>query len=176
MTSFEHNITFMLQLPTLKFVEKRQVHLIGMSIFGNFHEQPMIPQLWQEFSPYISKIPNRVNPEQCFGLEVYTDSFMKTKQWHYMVAVEVDTLENIPIFASAKTLPPNQYAVFTHKGLISSISQTFDYIYNTWLPKSDYEIAASYDFEFYDERFKEGQSEDSETDIYLPIQLKQRKQ
>ncbi|MFK7906039.1 MAG: GyrI-like domain-containing protein [Chitinophagales bacterium] len=162
----------MSQIPTIKFVQKGTIHLIGMSIFGNFLQDPMIPKLWQEFDPYIHKIPNRVNIEQCFGLEVYTDSFMKTKQWHYMTAVEVSSLENIPIFASARTLPPNRYAVFTHKGLVSNISQTFDYIYSTWLPNSDYEIAAPYDFEFYDERFKEGQSEDSETDIYLPVRAK----
>ncbi len=166
----------MSQLPTVKFVEKEAIHLIGMSIFGNFREQPTIPLLWQEFSPYISKIPSRVNIEQCFGLEVYSDSFMKTKQWHYMTAVEVSSLGNIPIQTSARTLPPALYAVFTHKGIISNISQTFDYIYSTWLPNSDYEIAAPYDFEFYDERFKGGQSEDSQTDIYLPVRLKQKKQ
>ena len=172
MTSSEHNIIFMTQVPSPRLIKKGTIHLIGMSIFGNFHENPIIPKLWEEFSPYIPSVPNRVNEQQCFGLEVYTDSFMKTHQWHYMTAVEVSSLENIPILTTAKTLPPALYAVFTHKGTVSSISQTFGYIYNTWLPKADYEIAAPYDFEFYDERFKGGNQEDSETDIYLPIRPK----
>lgn len=158
-------------IPSLQFVEKDSIHLIGMSIFGNFHENPMIPKLWDEFSPFMSQIPNRVDKSQCFGVELYTDSFMKSKQWHYMTAVEVSSVETIPIWGVAKTLPPNLYAVFTHKGTIKTITQTFDYIYSQWLSNSGYEIAAPYDFEFYDHRFKNGQ-EDSELDIYLPVRQK----
>ncbi len=171
MTPSKHNSKLMSNIPALKFIQKESIHLIGMSIFGNFHEQPIIPKLWQEFTPHISKIPNKVNDNQCFGVETYTDSFMKHNQWHYMVAVEVSTLETIPILCTAKTLPPNLYAVFTHTGAIRSITKTFDYIYSKWLPNSNYEIAAPYDFEFYDERFKK-EEEDSELDIYLPVKQK----
>lgn len=158
-------------MPTLKLIQKEAIHLVGMSTFGNFHEHPVIPKLWQEFTPYIQKIPSRVDSSQCFGVEIYTDSFMKNKHWHYMTAVEVSSLDNIPVLTVAKTLPPNLYAVFTHRGASDTIPKSFDYIYSQWLPNSDYEIAAPYDFEFYDERFKNG-GEDSELDIYLPVRQK----
>ncbi|MEZ4887752.1 MAG: GyrI-like domain-containing protein [Chitinophagales bacterium] len=161
----------MSNIPSFKLIEKEAIHLIGMCMFGNFHEQNTIPELWQEFNPYLQDIPNRVNENQCFGLEIYSDSFMKTNKWHYMTAVEVSTLETIPLLTVAKTLPPSQYAVFTHKGTVQTIAQTFQYIYQTWLPNADYEIAAPFDFEFYDERFKGGGA-DSETDIYLPVRPK----
>ncbi len=64
-------------------------------------------------------------------------------------------------------------AVFTVKGGLAKIGETFVYAYHTWLPNSNYVVAHPYDFEFYEgDRFKGGQTEDSELELYIPIKPK----
>ncbi|MFW5782299.1 MAG: GyrI-like domain-containing protein [Candidatus Muiribacteriaceae bacterium] len=71
-----------------------------------------------------------------------------------------------------KTLPENSYAVFTHKGEVSKIKMTYEYIYTTWLPGSDYEPAGCYDFEMYDRDFKVEDPENSVMYICIPVKKK----
>ena len=61
--------------------------------------------------------------------------------------------------------------MFTVKGGVDKIWETFRYVYDQWLPASKYKMAFPFDFELYDERFI-GHELDSEIDLYLPIRLK----
>ena len=152
-------------------VQKPEIKLAGLASYDAFFEDKQsIPKLWDAFIPYIDKIPNRSHPEVCFGLELYASDFMETKRWTYMPAVEVKNFSEIPSFLVCKILPEMTYAVFTHKGIIGKISETFHQIYSGWLHQNgEYTLAAGYDFEYYDQRYKGGTGEDSETDIYLPV-------
>jgi AraC family transcriptional regulator len=85
--------------------------------------------------------------------------------------VEVSDLSNIPGIFFAKTLPASKYAVFTAKEGLTKLHDTFQYAYNTWLPASEYEVAYPFDFEYYGERYQ-GDTPESEVDIYIPIKPK----
>ena len=83
----------------------------------------------------------------------------------------VSDLAETPDILFGKILPAATYAVFTVKGGVDKISETFRYAYDQWLPASKYQMAYPFDFELYDERFK-GHEPDSELDLYLPVKLK----
>lgn len=150
-----------------RIVEKGPIKLIGMVTYGD-NAKGKIPQLWERFMPKIELVQNRINPQIAYGVEFYPDEFPDVWQFYYMAAVEVDSLDDIAIQMVGKSLPANTYAVFTHRGPINKLKLTFEYIYRTWLPKSGYQQAAAYDFECYDERYRDD-DEASEIDIHMPI-------
>lgn len=68
-----------------------------------------------------------------------------------------------------------KYALFqtpqsTHIGFVNNIHRTWDYIYNTWLPNSEYESTGTYEFECYVE-----QSRAFSEKIFIPIRRKEQK-
>ncbi len=68
-----------------------------------------------------------------------------------------------------KVLPGGRYAVFTHRGTLQKLPQTFDYIWGTWFLTSEEEIDFREDFELYDEHFLGYEQPDSEVDLYIPV-------
>jgi AraC family transcriptional regulator len=63
------------------------------------------------------------------------------------------------------------YAVFIHKGPASQGEKTFRYIFNTWLPASDYLLDNRPHFEIMGEKYKNEDSL-SEEEVWIPIKLK----
>ncbi len=86
----------------------------------------------------------------------------------YIAASPVDKFEDIPQGMVKCELPAGRYAMFTHKGRISELPHTVDYIWGTWLPKGEYEFRDAPDFELYDHRF-DAEKMEGEIDIYVPI-------
>jgi len=85
-----------------------------------------------------------------------------------MPSIQVNSFDDLPVEMSLKIIPPAKYAVFTHKGIPSAISETITAAYEKWIPESGYKADRSYDFEFYDERFAPD-SKESEIDIFIPV-------
>lgn len=163
----------MIMLPPPTFTKKDGFILVGLCSYGAFFGDDLIVKLWDRFIPLQNQIQHVRVPNVCYGLEFYDQTFHTEQKWGYLCALEVSQLADIPMTMVAKTIPPHEYAVFTHRGKIHLISQTFTAIYQTWLPNSDYELANDFDFEYYDDhRFKGGMTDDSETDIYIPIKPK----
>ena len=52
-----------------------------------------------------------------------------------------------------RTVPEGRYAVFAHRGFPHLIDKTVDYIYGTWLMKSEYRHTCGPDMEIYDEQW-----------------------
>ncbi len=86
-----------------------------------------------------------------------------------VIGIEVSSDDKLPHDLIAKTISAGKYAVFTHKGAISNILKTYQYIWGTWVLLTTEIIDNWDDFELYDERFTGREDEDSEIDIYIPI-------
>jgi len=84
----------------------------------------------------------------------------------YIAGVEVGRLNNIPQGMFLKNIPPAKYAVFTHKGPLSRLKNTYNYIYGAWLPYSGYELAELDTIEVYN--INSG-SDDRSFEVYIPI-------
>lgn len=132
----------------------------------------VIGESWQELKANMDKI-KRANSNTMYGFEDYSEDFCREPlQFYYMAAVEIerdtDALEEMYV----KEVPESLYAVFSVNGNNKNdeIYKAFQYIYNVWLPNSEYclsdELRA--DFEYYDERWN-CQSASSQIDIYIPI-------
>ena len=153
-----------------KIVTLPQFYVVGVSVYGD-GQSGVFTKAW-DILMRIGKDLKWKNESAAYGLEFYTEEFQKEKKWFYMACKEVNDLDNIPASMTGKVIPAQTYAVFTSKGPLKALKEMFHYAYHEWLPKSDYEIADWYDFEYYDERFKGLDNPETEIDIYIPIQEK----
>ncbi|MEN6521378.1 MAG: GyrI-like domain-containing protein [Armatimonadota bacterium] len=154
-----------------KIVTRGEIKLIGNKYIGaNLNGE--IPALWdKQFLPRMSEIKNVVNGNASYGLcECMCKGECKCGQgaeFYYIAAMEVSSFDEVPDGMSTKTVPAAKYAVFTHKGPVSKLHDTFQKIYTEWIPASGLEIAGNYCFEYYGGCFDN--SENSLMDIYVPL-------
>lgn len=148
--------------PTI--IEKGRFFLVGMEYYGTGQDQ-RIPQLWEQFMKRICEIPN-CQSRETYGFCEMLFGDPDDGPFSYIAAAPVEAVEGIPRGMLAKEVPASKYAVFTHKGTLDSLQDTYNYIYKVWLPKSGYQVD-NFDMELYDHRFNFTPS--SEFDIYIPI-------
>jgi AraC family transcriptional regulator len=144
--------------------------VVGLIYCGENQKGGEVAQLWQAFDKREPSVPNQpkgicpVTYGVCFN-----DNRAIAPRFCYVASVEVESLEDILMDMVGKTLPANTYAVFTHRGSLTKLGLTCQYIYGKWLPNSDYVLAGEYDFEHYDQRFQGTDNENTEFDIYVPV-------
>lgn len=137
-------------------------------------ENNQLPQLWDDFMERALEIKGTMENVRCFGICEYEEStkyegFNEQTLHSQVIAMEVEDFRNIPDGMIKKVIDGGKYAVFTHKGRIDLIKETYNYIFGTWVPYSKLELDFKDDFEHYDERYKGRQHDSSEVDIYIPI-------
>lgn len=132
-----------------------------------------VAELWKKFIPLLNKIENKKSSD-FFSISLYDNSYFNTfspsKTFEKWVAIEVTEHNNLSIELSTFTIPSGMYAIFTYKGLSSDFT-VFDYIYNTWLPSSNYILDNRPHFEILGSKYQNNDP-NSEEEIYIPIQLK----
>ncbi len=172
------NVNFLKNVKGVKAMEpkievKKEFKVVGMRGSTTLKNN-VIPQMWTNFFPRMAEIKNRINYDSSYGICECSDmdlpQFTDETPFNELVCVEVKNFNDIPAGMVSKIIPSQKYAVFTHRGPLDNLRQTYDYIYKTWLPSSGHEIACKMDdFECYDARFKGVDNPGSEFDIYVPI-------
>ena len=84
-------------------------------------------------------------------------------------AVEVSDFSNVPDGMKTFLLKGGLYAIFVHKGS-STDNSTFDFIYSTWLPNSDYILDNRPHFEILGKKYRNNDPS-SEEEIWIPVRL-----
>jgi len=131
--------------------------------------------LWQSFMPRRKEIPNTLSND-LYCLQVYTSShdfinFNPTAVFEKWATMEVSDFDNIPQGMEAFTLHGGLYAVFIHKGAAATGPQTFQYIFGTWLPNSEYDLDDRVHFEILGDKYI-NDDPNSEEEIWIPIKQK----
>jgi AraC family transcriptional regulator len=152
-------------LPEKKLVGKH----LHMSLSQN-----RTTELWKSFMPERKRITNSLSSD-LFSLQVYEESldlrnFNSETLFEKWAAVEVPNFNEIPAGMEALTLNGGLYAVFIHKGAADSFRHTFQFIFNTWLPHSVYELDKRIHFELLGSKYKNNDP-DSEEEVWIPIKV-----
>lgn len=121
--------------------------------------------LWGELSDRYNEIPH-VDPDVGFGVHTWAES-----EKHYLVGLAVRESGVIPAGMAAYSFDAHAYAVFTHNGRSSGLTQTLTWIFQEWLPGSGYERDGEFYFEYYDDRFQPD-SRDSVVFVWVPVREK----
>jgi len=124
-----------------KIVDSLSKLLVGKQLRMSLAENKT-PQLWQSFMPQRKQVANTIGTD-LYSLQVYDPEldfkgFNPTVQFDKWALIEVASFNKVPEGMETFTLQGGLYAVFIHQGLPSDFARTFNYIFNEWLPASEY--------------------------------------
>jgi AraC family transcriptional regulator len=145
--------------------------LVGMCLTMTYSNNRTF-ELWRSFMPRRREILNNVTDE-LFSMQVYDDSFdfnyfnveAEFEKW---AAIEVSDFASVPNEMEPFVLSGGLYAVFIHKGAASEGPKTFQYIFGTWLPSSEFLLDHRPHFELLGKKYK-NEDPSSEEEIWIPI-------
>ena len=149
-----------------QFVELPAFTVVGLRYYGR-NENQEIAQMWGEFNQKSSLIQNVHPGSPAYGI-CYTVPGAPMGEFEYVASFAVDQVEGVPPDMVVRQVPAHKYAVFTHVGSLQKLSDTYRYIYETWLPQSGYQATGDLDFELYNEDFKDF-APDSRFYIYVAL-------
>lgn len=124
--------------PRIETLEEKK--LIGKRITMSLSSNKTA-ELWQSFTPRRKEIHNIIGAD-LYSMQKYDASFFsafnpntKSEKW---AAVTVADFNQIPDEMAPIVLAGGLYAVFVHKGDMTTASKTFQDIFGTWLPNAEY--------------------------------------
>ena len=151
-------------------VELEEIQLIGIPFYFDLTLKNDLSKPWADLNANLSLIENRFFPERYYQLQ-YWFADQEPDIFYFFVAVQVEKISEIPIQLTAKTVPKQKYLKFRHKGKSNTVGLTYHYIYNTYLPETDFNLPYLYNFEFYGDGFLGPYNDDSVSEIYIPYEL-----
>lgn len=98
------------------------------------------------------------------------ETFNSKNVANLFIGLETSDFSSLPQSYQIKKISGGKYAKFVHKGSVDSLLQTYQFIWGVWLMESNYTLDNREDFECYTDRFKGETADESEIDIYFPIQ------
>jgi AraC family transcriptional regulator len=132
-----------------RFENGKRMLIAGLGERYNYETSAGIPMQWQRFGPHIGHIPAQVSGTT-YGVCSNGDD---AGNFDYLCGVEVSDFSKLHPEISRVSIPAQRYAVFSHRDHISAIRQTWNTIWNKWLPESGYEVTDAPFFERYGENF-----------------------
>jgi AraC family transcriptional regulator len=160
--------------PRIKILPEKK--LIGKRMKMTFSNNKT-GELWKSFMQRRKEIKNNLTTV-LYSLQVYDKSFDFQKFDPYIsfekwAAVEVSNFEEIPVEMEFFIVPSGLYAVFIHKGSASTAPKTFEYVFGTWLPNSEYLLDNRPHFEILGEKYK-NEDPNSEEEVCIPIKPRKK--
>ncbi len=153
-----------------ELVDFGPLSLIGMPLYYNSEMPEDLSAPWHAFEKNINTISGRVVPEKYYQVQYWFPN-QDYGSVFFFLAIEVVPGGDIPIQFSAKTLPAQKYLRFYHRGLSNKVGLTYEYIYNTYLPDTDYKLPHCFNFEYYPPDHKGPYNEESVSEIYIPVTI-----
>ena len=147
-----------------RLVDQHALQIAGLNERYGQTASAAIPAQWQRFTPHLDHVPGQVG-HTAYGVVHNSD---EAGHADYLTGVEVQDFSQVPAEFARLTIPPQRYAVFTHKDHISSIRRTWFSIWNKGLPEAGLEATGGPEFERYDERF-DGRTGTGDVEIWVPV-------
>jgi AraC family transcriptional regulator len=127
-----------------------------------------IPALWTLLERELSDLQPAAPLAGHYGVTFYPDGW-QTGGRLYLAAVDLQEADLALTAFVAKAFSALTSARFTHVGPIRDLALTYDYVYSTWLPKSDHAHAHPFVLEDYGSGFPDFSAESQETHLLFPI-------
>ncbi len=153
-----------------ELIDLGPLYLVGIPFYYEFTAADDLSKQWQNLTNNVSVISNRIIPEKYFQVQYWFED-QDPGSIFFFVCLEVSSFEEVPIQFTAKKLPEMKYLKFLHKGLSNKVAYTYQYIYEQYLPDTDYKLPHLFNFEFYGDQHKGPYNEDSISEIYIPVEI-----
>jgi AraC family transcriptional regulator len=146
-----------------EIITRNTLLVVGMKYHGR-NEPNQIPGLWDVFMPRAYEVQAKVNEHVAYGVMGNYDQ--ASGEFDYVAGFEVNDADHIPEGMVTWEIPAQTYAVFPTT--MPTLTETYDQLYESWLPQSGYKHAGGPEFEYYGETF-DPSDPTSEMQIYIPI-------
>jgi predicted transcriptional regulator YdeE len=153
--------------PEAQIVEKEAFLVAGVRYEGE-NKQGEIGELWDKgFLPRMGELAAiTTDPHGAYGVARALPG-IEPGPFEYLAGMAVKSIEKLPEGMVGWSIPAHTYAVFRANG-VADLGRVIGYVYGEWLPKSGYEMAGDFTFEYYPETFPV----DSVIHVYFPVRRK----
>jgi len=158
--------------PEIKTIDN--INVISARETGSYPEAA--PKAWGRIMKfaYGNRLMNK--DIRSIGISHDDPSVTSPEQIRYDACVDIDADLKNPAFKNndnleKKTIAAGKYAMFLHKGSYENFAQSYAYIFNEWLPESNYQASDDKTcFEIYLNRDpRKTKPENLKTEIYIPL-------
>jgi AraC family transcriptional regulator len=155
-----------------RIVEKDAFTVVGVSKVLKYETaMEEVPKMWAEF--FRSEKSGAI----CSMYGVNIDESMGGNEFEYLIADNYNPVMDIPEGFVTKVIPKHTWAVFACEGAMpQSIQDVNKKIFSEWLPNcKDYEIAAGYNIEMYEDPGKYAKGTEDESyysEVWIPVKRK----
>ncbi len=129
--------------------------------------------LWKQFKSQIFRIKNKVD-DKYYSIQFYNSDldfkdFNSDTVFENCAAVEINDSSKIPEGMELFNIPKGKYAAFTYTGIAAEAVKITRYIYEEWLPNSNFQLDNRPHFQVMDSNYKPDDPKAKET-FWVPIQ------
>lgn len=159
--------------------ERESLCIMGLvTLLPSESETLAITQLWAMVNGTLQRLGYTGN---CYGIMWYLDNALTVDSSEpsldsgasvafYMAGMELKVVSGTEIAGFVqKCIPELKYARFTHKGPLSDMYLTLDYVYHTWLPKSGSVCAYPLVVQAFGPDFAQVNSQDFECKVLVAV-------
>lgn len=131
-------------------------------------------QLWQSFRPKVKSVLDKTD-SSLYSVEIYPSDFFlnfdPARTFEKWAAVNFKAGE--PDVEDLQTLiiPEGLYAVFIHDGPASAAASTYQFVFNSWIPESEYELDHRPHMAIMPENYRPDDP-NAQEEIWIPIRKK----
>lgn len=130
-------------------------------------ESGEVGRLWARLAKRAWSVPGRRKPERFRQLATYDES---DEDWvDILAAVEMETLDKLPLDLVGKAMPACECLVFTHRGSVARVGESYKAIYAEILPALARRPAQPFNFETYFEDAGDPYSSSYRFKICIPL-------
>lgn len=146
-----------------------EIMLVGTAFFAPDDDMPQdLSKEWMQFANEAKRVTQKIMPEQYYQVQYWSGEQILDGIFFFL-GVEVSKVpQNIPHLV-IKQIPEGRYLHFIHRGYANKVGETYNFIYNQYLPDTECQLKQPFNFERYSENYKGPYNEDSESDIFIPI-------
>lgn len=156
---------------TPELVSMDDLYLAGISFYFDFSiGKNDLYEQWTNLTTHLEHIPYVPDSPSFYQMQMWFEE-QSAETIYFYIAVGVDKEGELPIQMSYKKIPKGKYLRFYHKGLANQVGETYQYIYEEWLPRTEYKLAHHFNFEYYGDENLGPYNPESITEIYIPVEV-----
>lgn len=153
-----------------ELVTLEPMYLAGIPFYYDLTQKNDLSSQWSNLIDVLDTLPGLNRPPSFYQMQLWFPN-QSPDSIYFFIGVGIEKDSPIPIQLTAKTIPSQTYLRFYHKGLSNLVGHTYRYIYEEWLPQTDYLLPHYYNFEYYGAEHLGPYNPNSISEIYIPVEL-----
>ncbi|MEK4238182.1 MULTISPECIES: GyrI-like domain-containing protein [Paenibacillus] len=154
-----------------KVVTLSPFHVVGYKIEADINEfeSGLGKNIYDSLFERKDEIQDKKN-ENVILIQIYPmepDFNPQVDRFTHILCYEVSKQGDVPLDMIGHAVGESKYVTYTHQGLESDLSRSYDYVYGQWIRETGNE-PKDYDFEIWDERYKP-ESLENEIDLFVAL-------